>query len=512
MPPQISERDGKIKKLDDLRKKILDLKEKYEDLRKKNHAEGLPLGDLRDLYLKAKRLRGNVFRGKLGKLFGRKLSFRGEEMDFGGKEGVEELEKIRKEYQEGLERYRKEELVELEAMLAKRLAQESITPEEANAQRQTKIRDLLSEEQKNIDERAVEGIEKNILEKMKTKWRQHGKKRLVAGLLLGVAASTGVGGAAIVGARATMGGVGTYVGVEAGLERTKRWGHQSEVMKQAKKASKAFFSRELKDYVDNLPTEDIRKEAARLKMLQVEKGLSMERVGGDRGIASLIIRRDNELTTEKAIATAESRDSALSFADILLTSLSVQINATNEVVESEVDKERKNKMVRKTVAVLAGGAVGWLIGGKLFQGTEAVVPPEVIHNVTPGENTWKIIESNLDSHSAMAGLGEASRTHMIDSLKDIFDNMDPAELVSRGFSSGDADLLYVGENIDMTGILDDPEIITKALFNAKDISESEIINIVNNNAKIATWLKDHSEELSGVFDSSVIEKVLKGTI
>ena len=154
-------------------------------------------------------------------------------MKFGGKKGAEDLEEIRNEYQEKLSQYRAVELRRLENDLDARFRRGEITPEACNASMQARIMELLTEEQGNVDTRAVQGIEKNICEKMKTKWRQMGKARLVTGLLLGGAAAVTAGtavGVGVVGARAVMGGVGTYVGVESGLERyTKLIGHKGLV-------------------------------------------------------------------------------------------------------------------------------------------------------------------------------------------------------------------------------------------------------------------------------------------
>ena len=103
-------------------------------------------------------------------------------------------------------------------------------------------------------------------------------------------------------------------------------------------------------------------------MLQVEKGVSINNLGtlGDSGrIVALIIKRDNELAAQEAMQANESP--TLGFAEALSARLATEINLRNEIVEREVDKERLKKMARKTVATLAGGFVGWLIGGKLFK-------------------------------------------------------------------------------------------------------------------------------------------------
>ncbi len=493
------------------------------------------LGELRDQYLKAKRLRGNVFRGGLGGFFKRKLNFGAEEMKFGGKEGALELEEVRKEYQEILSRYRKAELNRLQNDLETRLQAGTITPAECNAEMQTRVVGLLGEEQTNVDTRSVQGIEKNICEKMKTKWRQLGKTRLIAGALLGGAAIATVGtvvGAGIVGTRAAMGGVGTYVGVEAGLERfSKLVGHKgliNEINRDIKKNS--IYNLDLEKTLDTqiakISVEDIKKEAARLRMLQVEKGVSADNLQtfGESGyIASRIIKKDNELAAQEAMNTLAKGNPALKFADNLSDRLALEVNSSNEMVESEVDRERKKKMFRKTTAVLAGGAVGWLIGGKLFNKVELpkppvpphftppapIVPHFLNHAVTSGENTWKIIEHTLDSHNSMAGLSEGARTHMIDALKDKFDAMSPTQLKALGFSSGDANLLYTTDSLNMAGIVEDPGTVTHALFEAQNLSTSALTEIVKHNHEIARWLAEHRQELTTPLNSDKIGEILR---
>ncbi|OIO29482.1 hypothetical protein COX93_02305 [Candidatus Nomurabacteria bacterium CG_4_10_14_0_2_um_filter_30_12] len=506
-----------------------------ENIPPKPESSILPLEESRDLYLKAKRLRGNVFRGKFGKLFGRKLNFGEEEIDFGGKDGALELEKVRVEYEKGLSKYRTTELKKFEDSLKERLANGERTPEKIKAEMQTKIVDLLTEEQKNIDEKSTNGIEKNIFEKMKTKWRQHTWSRIGIGVGLGIAAASGIGGAAVIGARAGMGAVGTYVGVESGLERwSKSIGHKSELMTQLSKLRKgsekfAATDESYKTFLSQLPPEEIKKEATRLRMLQVEKGISIDKlaVSGDNGkMAAIIIAMDNELTAKEVINATNTENPNLAFADVLSKRLSQEVDSRNEAVESEVDKERLKKMARKTTAVLAGGAVGWIIGGKLLQHPDAVtpanpvtppsspgvLPPHEFHTVTSGENVWKIIEHDLDSHKTMAGLGSGARTYTIDALKDHFAAMPKEDLIKLGFKSGNINLINPGDTLDMSGILNTDNIL-HALSGAKNLTPDQVSSIVSNNAKIASWYAEHHQELSAsgkIFDSSVIDKILHG--
>ncbi len=498
----------------------------------------LKLGEFRDEYLKAKRLRGNVFRGKFGGFFGRilnrKLPVGKEEMNFGGKNGALELERVRMDYQSKLSEYRSIELNNLQNELVEKSNKGELTHEDCNAQMKAKIIDLLSAEQGNIDRQSVEGIEKNVFEKMKTKWRQLGKTRLIAGGLLGGASILTAGtalGVGVVGARVVVGGIGTYVGAEAGMERySKLVGHKGLINKINKDIGNSISPTAIDAYLAKIPAEEIKKEAARLRMLQVEKGVAIHNLNTPRGgdsLVGMIMKRDAELAAENAILSA-SPDETLNFANTLSEKLAGEINLRNEIVESEVDKERMKKMARKTLAALAGGSIGWIIGSKLLQNNDGlppigypklpglpVMPPtptSLIHTVTSGENTWKIIESNLDSHSTMTGLSEGARTHMIDALKDKFDGMTPAQLKLIGFSSGDADILSVGDPLNMTSVLNDPSIVGRALLESKSLSASNLAEIVKNNREIATWLTANKASLTGVFDSQTIERVLRGTI
>lgn len=511
--------------------------------------KNLDVDKLRDQYLKAKRLRGNVARGFLGRIFGRKLNFggngqpgavlfAGQDMDFGGKNGARELEMVRNEYQEGLKMQRQKELHKYQDDLNSRFARQEITPAQLNELMKSRIVELLTQEQNKIDERSVEGIEKNIFEKMKTKWRQFTKTRLVAGLLLGGAAAATGGtaiGAGLVGTRAVMGGVGTYVGVEAGLERYSKWlGHKGGLLREMKKEMEkrnSVSGHDLEMYMATIPPEEIKKEAARLRMLQVEKGVAINNLntlGDDGKMAAMIVKMDNEMTAKEVMAASAGVPGAIRWSDILSNKLSTEMNLRNEIVEKDVDKERLKKMARKTTALLAGGTVGWLIGGKLFNkgsdielpntppspkmppipGLSPVTPPD-LHTVVSGENTWKIIEAKLDVQNAMAGLGEGGRTHMIDALKDQLDNLSPNQLKALGFSSGDIDFLNPGDSLDLSRITNIGNIIY-AFGDAQNLTPEQLTTIVENNGKIAGWLVAHRGELTEPLNSTIIDDILAG--
>jgi len=502
----------------------------------------LSLEDARSLYLKAKRLRGNVIRGQAGSLFKRTLKFGDEKMDFGGREGADQLEKIRRSYQKSLSAHRQEILKDPIDQLKTSLETGELTEDQYNEQVTENIIRVLKMEQGHIDHEATEGIERNILEKLKTGWRKLVKTRIATGLLLGAAAISGVGGAAVVGVRAGMGAVGTYVGVEASLERfSKKIGHKGLVDKMYKEKPE-YTKEDLDKYIiENYSDEDVKREAARLRMLQVEKGTALENKNisdGKKGagekksmLVQAIIDRDYQLTANSIAQNESEGEKRLQFADALSLRLATEVNEGNSIVESEVDRERRNKMIRKTTAVIAGSAVGWLISGKLFaQETPEVTPeptPEVVpadtlvvpenvepfvleHTVEKGDSLWKIIESDLESKNLLEGLDEGQRTHFIDALKDKFEAMSTADVEGIGISSGDIDLLDIGEKVDLSSVLDNSGLVAEALGEAGDLSQEQIQNIVENNEEIVGWLSKYGSELPRPLDSEIIDGILQG--
>ena len=394
------------------------------------------LEDLRDLYLKAKRLRGNVFRGKFGRLFGRTLEFRGNKIDFGGDTGWEDLNTIKKEYEKKLSYYREEKIHNLQDKIRDGITNETMTAVEGTEAMKGRIIQLLSEEQENIDQRVENGVEKNRLEKMKTWFRQiKWWKRGGVGLMLAGGAMLTAGtavGAGLVATRAVVGGYGMYVGVEGMLEGTRILGHKgflNEVIEEAKgkvkvnKETKSYDRISLHEYISKLDPDNIKREAARLRMLQLEKGLSIDKMDV-QGIAAEIIRRDNVLLAEEVFKRRkEGQPANEAFADELMKNLLSQESARNFDIQEDTDTERSKKASRKIIAGLAGGTVGWLIGGKLFAQAEDapvasetaippdgsdVVPPETLSpdvegvKILRGDGISQAVKRFLDSNEGIA--------------------------------------------------------------------------------------------------------------
>ena len=545
-------------KEDDREKAILRAKEFVIAKRKEERENTEALNEARLLYLKAKRLRGNVFRGKTSSfLFRRKLEVGSEEFDFGGPEGLVELEKVRHEYQRLLHREHSEILKKTLAPLKEKLNSGEITQEAFDLEVAKHITSLTKKEQDLIDSDSVNGIEKNTFEPIKLFYRKYTKSKIGIAVGLGAVATTGgvVGGVAL-GTRAGMAMAGTYIAVEAGLERfTEVLGHRGLIQRvnkelpplvkrehystRDKERHAAIIKRIAKRAVDEIPEEEIVKEASRLRMLQSEKGMSIQQIAEiykDRNaqIAHLVLERDKEMTLAKVTETV-AEDTPLSLYQVLSNRLSVEINERNTSTEAQLDTERVKKIFRKTTAAISSLAVGWLIGGKFFADKpdtppiEVRVPSEVelpsaeisldnaldlAYEVQPGDVTWNIIKEKLISGHWLDGLDPngAEATHYIDSLKDIIDNMSTSDLKNIGFSSGDADLIYPGNVLDFSQVFDNQKLLTEALFKAKDLSPESMISIVNNNKEIAGWLSQHVNELKSVFDAEMVDKVLKGVI
>ncbi len=403
------------------------------------------LDQMRDQYLHAKRLRGNVFRGKImGGLFGRKLNvggnnqpgavlFAGQDMYFGGKQGATELETVRTQYQDALNQHRVQVLQTLEQTLDQQVTAGTLTPAGKTAQMQTRMIELLEEEDVTTGTRAKGGIEKNFFEKFKTAWRRHSGKRLIGGLLLsGTAIATGgtAVGAGIVVTRAAVGTVGTYISTEAALERyTSLLGHKNGLVRRISKMPNSVTGQDRNRLLASLPQEEIRQEAARLRMLQVEKGVpigQLATLGDDGAIAALILQRDNELAAQEAMQTAGVPGA---IANLISARLATEINCRNQTVESAVNTERKKKMARKIIATVAGATSGWLIGGKLLDNSSTSSglpkPPDAPPHNLPDPLAHPSYEGNI------AGDGLPINDHPYDFNMDVVHKNEGIEHVFR---------------------------------------------------------------------------------
>ena len=100
-----------------------------------------------------------------------------------------------------------------------------------------------------------------------------------------------------------------------------------------------------------------------------------------------------------------------------------------------------------------------------------------VHTVEKGDKIWKILESKLEARGSFEGMNEAQRIHLIDDLEDEIKEMSSDDLKKIGIVSGKADVIQVGEQIDLSNVLKD-ESVEKAVASAKGLSESQVNSIL----------------------------------
>ena len=80
------------------------------------------------------------------------------------------------------------------------------------------------------------------------------------------------------------------------------------------------------------------------------------------------------------------------------------------------------------------------------------------------EHVWGGVENVLDDKGLMEGYDDIQRTQTIDAVKDKLSKMNPEELKKIGISSGDISLVYPGEVIDLSSVIEAKEdLFTSAL-------------------------------------------------
>lgn len=344
--------------------------------------ETIPLSESRLRYLKALKLRGNIIRGKVGEIvLGRTMEFDGKEVNLSGNQGEEILEKLAEQYEQGLNEYRQKEIRDL---LNER--KEDISDVDKNHKVQMKILDLLQEEQNLIDDAVLNKFEETFSEKFRRRWWRSKKAtwaRIGGGLTLSAASAglalTGVGAVGILGARTLLGGTGTYFMTEGMLERTKWIGHKGLTDKIYKKYNGNL--RAISDVLESgeYSDEEIRNEAARLRMLQIEKGTridsSYHKEKPQREVIALILKQERRIIANSALERNEAGEKKEAIVmDELLGKLDREIKEGNYLLNDAEEDERDRKMIRKILSATAGSLVGGIVGSKAitFLGGEDV--------------------------------------------------------------------------------------------------------------------------------------------
>lgn len=100
-----------------------------------------------------------------------------------------------------------------------------------------------------------------------------------------------------------------------------------------------------------------------------------------------------------------------------------------------------------------------------------------VYTVEKGDSIWKILEKNLEARGSFEGLNEAQRIHLIDDLKDEITKLSSDELKEIGIESGKADAIQIGEQIDLSSVLDEESVDT-AVAKAVGLSDSQATSIL----------------------------------
>lgn len=118
-------------------------------------------------------------------------------------------------------------------------------------------------------------------------------------------------------------------------------------------------------------------------------------------------------------------------------------------------------------------------------------PSILKHQNVKGDSTWKILEKTLENNDKFKGLTEAQKTYVVSNFTNkIIENPDV-------YGVGKGGTLEIGKQTDLTKLFEDSKeaesIFEKARETVKAGSMREE-TILENNAKIATWLKEHPDE------------------
>jgi len=117
--------------------------------------------------------------------------------------------------------------------------------------------------------------------------------------------------------------------------------------------------------------------------------------------------------------------------------------------------------------------------------TEAVgASASMVHEVVKGDNLWNIIKKDLADSGALNGLDKQARLVAIDRVKDKFANMSAEQLRTIGIGSGDANIIEIGENINLGSVyesLSESDVMSNSI--AETVVQAPAENVV---ASVAT--------------------------
>jgi hypothetical protein len=132
-------------------------------------------------------------------------------------------------------------------------------------------------------------------------------------------------------------------------------------------------------------------------------------------------------------------------------------------------------------------------------------PPSILkHQNVEGDSTWKILEKTLENDEKFKGLTEAQKTFVVSNFANkIIENPD-----TYGVSKGGS--LEIGKETDLTKLFEDSKEAESIFEKAKEVVKEGSMRektILENNAKIATWVADPNNK-GKVLDESRVSEIL----
>lgn len=144
-----------------------------------------------------------------------------------------------------------------------------------------------------------------------------------------------------------------------------------------------------------------------------------------------------------------------------------------------------------------------IAGIKTTGAEEAIKQGDYAEVAQKGDSVWAMAERQLSRHygEKFAVLDEAHKTYLIDAVKDkIADN-------PHSFGLTDPDKLMVGQRVDFSSVFENKDDIARAFQGVKALNESDIQNILDNNAAIREWAGAHTSE---PLTSAKVEEIVSG--
>ena len=109
-------------------------------------------------------------------------------------------------------------------------------------------------------------------------------------------------------------------------------------------------------------------------------------------------------------------------------------------------------------------------GNPMVESAPAFELSDVSVEVKTGDNLWNIIKNQLETNNQLAGMTEDQKIMAIDELKDKFAELNPNQLKKIGFTSGNIDKIFPGNELNLTKILGSSESVQHALNTGKEFT------------------------------------------